>query len=261
MQAGLASLVRTGEGLAPLDPSRGGALKALVQRTNIIHIFEKGGPIMWPLLVASILALGTVIERLLFLATEKKRRDQKALDTFFTTVKHGDLDGAARQGESSKFYVVRALTYALEHRESSLGNALDYAKAREMKRFTRGIPVLDTVITLAPLLGLLGTVTGMMGSFSIIGGDLSSPGAITGGIAEALIATAFGLGIAITSLLPFNFLNSRMDEAQHELDSAASQLEIMLQTNAIVVMPTPSTQPVAATTSMTHAPRHEFAKT
>jgi flagellar motor component MotA len=88
--------------------------------------------------------------------------------------------------------------------------------------------VLDTVITLAPLLGLLGTVTGMMGSFSIIGGEFSAPGAITGGIAEALIATAFGLGIAITALLPFNFLNSRLDEARHEIESAATQLELLV---------------------------------
>lgn len=258
MQAGLAALVQTGEGSAPLDPSRGGALKALVQRTNIIHIFEKGGPIMWPLLFASIIALGTVIERLIFLASEKKRRDSDALESFFATVKRGDLNEASRRGAMSKFFVVRALTYALDHRESSLGNALDYAKAREMKRFTRGIPVLDTVITLAPLLGLLGTVTGMMGSFSIIGGDLSSPGAITGGIAEALIATAFGLGIAITSLLPFNFLNARMDEAQHELDSAASQLEMMLQTQVEpqrdLAEPAPAPAP-----AVPH--RHEYAKT
>lgn len=255
-QLGLAALVQTGSGSAPLDPSRGGALKALVQRTNIIHIFEKGGPIMWPLLVASILALGTVIERLIFLASEKKRRDPKALETFFATVKHGDLADAARNGANSKFYVVRALTYALGHRESSLGNALDYAKAREMKRFTRGIPVLDTVITLAPLLGLLGTVTGMMGSFSIIGGDLSSPGAITGGIAEALIATAFGLGIAITSLLPFNFLNARLDEAQHELDSAGSQLEMMLQTTGQAAPVIPNVTPPTPIVTQ----RHEYAK-
>ncbi len=242
LQAGLATLVRTGEGTAPLDPSRGGALKALVQRTNIVHIFEKGGPIMWPLLVASILALGTVIERLFFLANEKRLRDRSALESFFAMVKRGELEGAVKAFEYSRFYVVRALAYALGHRESSLGNALDYAKAKEMKRFSRGIPILDTVITLAPLLGLLGTVTGMMGSFSLIGGDLNSPGAITGGIAEALIATAFGLGIAITSLLPFNFLNARLDEAQHELDSAASQLEMMLSKapDADTLIPHPS---------------------
>lgn len=239
LQTGIASLVETGEGVAPLDPSRGGALKALVQRTNIIHVFEKGGPIMWPLLLASILALGTVIERLVFLANEKRRRDRGALESFFAMVKRGEREGAAQAFQSSRFYVVRALAYALGHRESSLGNALDYAKAQEMKRFSRGIPILDTVITLAPLLGLLGTVTGMMGSFSVIGGELDSPGAITGGIAEALIATAFGLGIAILSLLPFNFLNARLDEAQHELDSAAAQLELMVQSAAGAESPAP----------------------
>jgi len=239
LQAGIAALVQSGQGSVPLDPSRGGALKALVQRTNIIHIFEKGGPIMWPLLIASVLALGTVIERLLFLMNEKRKRDSRALETFFASVKRGDVDAARNVGKTSKFYVVRALTYALDHKDESLEGALEHAKALEMKRFSRGIPILDTVITLAPLLGLLGTVTGMMGSFSLIGGELNSPGAITGGIAEALIATAFGLGIAITALLPFNFLNARMDEAQHELDSAAAQLTLMMQANA--------TAPAAAT--------------
>src|SRR6185369_3722191 len=138
------------------------------------------------------------------------------------------IDGAIRIGKDSKFYLVRALGYALSHKEQSLANALFFAQAQEMKRYRRGISILDTVITLAPLLGLLGTVTGMMGSFSLIGGELSSPGAITGGIAEALIATAFGLGIAITSLLPFNFLNARADEAKHEIESASTQLELLV---------------------------------
>lgn len=229
MQTGIASLVGSGVGLLPLDPSRGGALKALVQKTNLIHIFEKGGPIMWPLLLASVLALGTVLERVIFLMGEKLKRDPKALDRFFTAVTQGDADGAILISKASKFYVVRALGYALTHKEQSLANALVYAEAQEMKRYRRGIPILDTVITLAPLLGLLGTVTGMMGSFSIIGGELSAPGAITGGIAEALIATAFGLGIAITALLPFNFLNTRMDEARHEIESAAAQLELLVR--------------------------------
>jgi biopolymer transport protein ExbB len=243
IQAGIESLVQDGEGTLPLDPSRGGALKALIQKTNIIHIFEKGGPIMWPLLCASVLALGTVLERLLFLMNERRKRSPQALDNLFKSVQRGDVEGAIRDSKSSRDFVVRALSYALVHKEQSLPSALLYARARELKRFRRGIPILDTVITLAPLLGLLGTVTGMMGSFSLIGGELSSPGAITGGIAEALIATAFGLGIAIISLIPFNFLNARLDDASHDIESASAQLEILVQP---MVLPPTVSRPYAA---------------
>jgi biopolymer transport protein ExbB len=243
LQAGIAALVETGVGDLPLDPSRGGALRALVQKTNLLHIFEKGGPIMWPLLFASILALGTVIERLFFLLRERMKRDPEAVENFFAAVDEGDYDGAIAESSGSRFYVVRALSYALSRRDKSLASAVMYAQAQELKRFRRGIPILDTVITLAPLLGLLGTVTGMMGSFSLIGGDLSAPGAITGGIAEALIATAFGLGIAITALLPFNFLNSRIEEARHELDSAATQLELMVHPKKEVAPAAPPAVP------------------
>jgi biopolymer transport protein ExbB len=192
-------------------------------------VFEKGGPIMWPLLIASILAFGAVLERLAFLLAEKMKRDDKALDQFFAAVTRGAIDDAIAISKASRFYVLRTLGYALVHKEQSLANALVFAQAREMKRFRRGIAILDTVITLAPLLGLLGTVTGMMSSFSLIGGDLSAPGAITGGIAEALIATAFGLGIAITALLPFNYLNNRIDEAREEIETATAQLELLLR--------------------------------
>lgn len=229
MQIGLSALVENGEGVLPLDPSLGGALKALVQKTNLIHIFEKGGPIMWPLLAASILALGTVLERIFFLLSEGRKRSRKALEEFFSEVQKGDIEEAVRISKDTKDFVVRTLGYALEHKEQSLPNAILYAQGNELKRFRRGIPILDTVITLAPLLGLLGTVTGMMASFSLIGGELSAPGAITGGIAEALIATAFGLGIAILCLLPFNFLNTKLEEARHEIDSAAAQLELLVK--------------------------------
>jgi len=241
MQSGLTSLVNGGEGILPFDPSRGAALKALVQKTSLYHIFEKGGPIMWPLLLASILSLGTVLERVIFLMWQRLCRSPRALDRFFKAVTKGDYPEAVRISSKSRFFVVRALGYALKHQEQSLANALIYAQAKELKKFRRGIPVLDTVITLAPLLGLLGTVTGMMGSFSLIGGELSAPGAITGGIAEALIATAFGLGIAITSLIPFNILNTRLDEARLEIESAATQLELLIH---------PGQPPMAAQTAV-----------
>lgn len=248
IQSTLAPLVQQGEGSMPLDPSRGGALKALVQKTNLIHIFEKGGPIMWPLLVASILAVGTVLERLLFLANEGRKRSRRKMDELFKAVERGDHTAAVAVMSSTKDFVVRVLGYALQHREQSMTNALLYAQSRELKRFRRGIPVLDTVITLAPLLGLLGTVTGMMGSFSLIGGDLSAPGAITGGIAEALIATAFGLGIAITSLLPFNYLNTKLEEAEREIETAANRLELLCvsKPDAVAAATADSAEPALA---------------
>lgn len=208
------------------------AYKASLEKSSLIAIFQKGGPIMWPLLCASILALGTVIDRLFFLFVQRCKRDSRSLKRFLEALRQADIESAKQISKKSKYYVIRVLDYALSHKDKSLSSALLYAKERELKRFRGGIPILDTVITLAPLLGLLGTVTGMMGSFSLIGGELSAPGAITGGIAEALIATAFGLGIAITSLLPFNFLNTKMEEARQEIESAATQLELLLHPKA-----------------------------
>lgn len=229
MNGGILALVNGGAGEAPLDPTRGSALKELVKKTSIVYLFKKGGPIMWPLLVVSILALATVIERTLFLLNEGRRRNADSVEDLLAAVGSGDIDKAIKLGTQSKDYVARSLTYALQHREKSLPNALMYANAQEVKRFSRGLPILDTAITIAPLLGLLGTVTGMMNSFALIGGELSAPGAITGGIAEALIATAFGLGIAIVSLIPFNLLNTRIEQARHELDAASTQLELLVR--------------------------------
>ena len=233
LDGGLADAVRplvaSGSGTLPLDASRGGALKALVQKASLVHIFIKGGPIMWPMLFASIVALAVALERVVFLVNEQRKRNPKALADFFIAVGKGDLGGALAHAGRSQDPIVSTLGYALEHRDQSLGHALAYAETRTMKRYKRGLPVLDTVITLAPLLGLLGTVTGMMGSFAVIGGDLSSPGAITGGIAEALIATAFGLIIAILCLIPFNYLNSRIETMEGELLACGEQLKLMIE--------------------------------
>jgi biopolymer transport protein ExbB len=198
----------------------------------LIQIFLKGGPVMWPLLLVSIVALATVLERLVFLATEKSRRNRRELRDVFARVERGDAEGAIRLGRGSRDYVARVMTAALQERNSSFTNALLAASAEELKRFNRGLPLLDTVITLSPLLGLLGTVVGMIHSFGLIAGELDAPAAITGGIAEALIATAFGLGIAITALLPFNYLNTKLEDARRELEVAGNKLELLLVKHA-----------------------------
>jgi biopolymer transport protein ExbB len=194
-----------------------------------VHIFIKGGPIMWPMLAASVVGLAVVIERVIFLLNEQRKRSPKTVNRFFQEVAKGNLPGAIAIANDSKDAICKTMGFALENREASLSHALTYAETRTLKRYRRGIAVLDTVITLAPLLGLLGTVTGMMGSFAVIGGDLSSPGAITGGIAEALIATAFGLIIAIVCLIPFNYLNNRIEGVETELLAAGEQLKLLME--------------------------------
>lgn len=195
----------------------------------MIELFIKGGPIMWPLLLTSIVALATIVERVIFIIRQNARRSPAAVEEVIGLVEKGEIEKAIKKGSSSQDFVARTLTYALKNRDQSLSNAVLRASGVELKRFSRGLSVLDTIITLAPLLGLLGTVTGMISAFGLLGAsELDAPTAITGGIAEALIATAYGLGIAIISLIPFNYLNSSLEDARHDLEDAASQLELIL---------------------------------
>lgn len=195
----------------------------------MIQLFLKGGPVMWPLLLTSITALAVVMERILFLIGESRRRDPEALDKILTLVEAGKSDEAASVGGSSSDPVVQVLVSGLRHREESYTNAILRKANETLRAYNRGLSTLDTIITLAPLLGLLGTVTGMIRAFGLIGNqEIGMPTAITGGIAEALIATAFGLAIAILALIPFNYLNARQEEVRHEIEDAASQLEILL---------------------------------
>jgi biopolymer transport protein ExbB len=194
----------------------------------MIQIFLKGGPMMWPLLLTSLAALTVVIERLFFAIRESVQRQPQVVALIMAQAEQGDFEAAAAAGRGSRDFVARVLTYALEHRDVSYSNALLGASNLELQRFNRGISILDTIITLAPLEGLFGTVTGMIHSFHMLGGELGAPTAITGGIAEALIATAFGLVIAMVALLPFNYLNARLEQARQEIETSSAQMEMML---------------------------------
>lgn len=224
-------LANTGKGLLPVDGTLGGAIKDFVQKHSLLDTYIHGGPIMHPLLLVSILVFGTAIERIFFILREKKRRKPRDVLALLDSVEAGEFEQAIKIGNKSHDYVARALSHALEHVETNITDALGLAASLEIKRFKRGFFVLDTGMTIAPLLGLLGTVTGMMASFAAIGGDMGAPSAITGGIAEALIATAFGLVIAMTGLVPFNYLNNMVEDAEHELEVAASKLELIIERN------------------------------
>ena len=224
-----ASMMAGGEGVIPSDFTMGQALRNYGNKNSIIRTFIHGGPIMWPLLLSAIVAAIVSLERSLFIVSEKRRQNPEQVEKIFALVESGNQPAAIQVANASTDFVARVLGFALANANLSIGQAISKASAVELKRFSRGLPILDTIITAAPLLGLLGTVTGMMNTFSMMGGDeLGAPTAITGGIAEGLIATAFGLLIAITCLFPNNYLNARIESAQHEMEDAGRRLELML---------------------------------
>ncbi len=184
---------------------------------------------MWPILAASLAALTVIIERIVFIIREKRSRYPETVGKIFSEVEKGNIEEAIQAGEGCRDFVAVTLVYGLRHRRKAFSNALLQAANKELKRFNRGLPVLDTIITLAPLLGLLGTVTGMIHAFGLFGGsEIEAPKVITGGIAEAFFTTAYGLLTAIITLIPFNYLNARLEEARHEIEDATTHLELLL---------------------------------
>ena len=216
------------------SPSASAAPAAHLYETKVtgnyfIDKFNQGGPVMWPILIVSIVGLTVVIERVFWWTGRWFRRDPKRIEKVFTAIEVGDVAEASRLSRDSRDPVLRMMWNGLNHQHASLQGALQVAAGIEIKRAGRFLVVMDTLVTLAPLLGLLGTVTGLIKAFGALGNEEIAVVAVTGGIAEALIATACGLGIAIFSLIPFNFFTSRVSNLEFELQTAATNLEVMLE--------------------------------
>jgi biopolymer transport protein ExbB len=159
--------------------------------------------------------------------TPGNQGEQNHMD-LLTVVMHelGHLLGYAHEDRG---VMSETLAAGIRHRNPAATLAMEAAARAEIARLRRFLPVLDTIITLSPLLGLLGTVTGMIGAFGVMGqSGLNSAVAITGGVGEALIATAVGLGVAIAALVPFNFFNSRAEEMLDTIERYGSRLELLL---------------------------------
>jgi biopolymer transport protein ExbB len=170
------------------------------------------------------------IERAIFILREMISRQPDVVEKMLERVEQGDPDAAIALGKKSSDFVARILTYALSHREQSLTNAFVRASNLELKRYQAGGAVLDTTVTAAPYLGLLGTVTGMMATFGALRDSTDIAKAsndIMGGVGEALIATMCGLGIAIFGLIPFNILNAQTEQAKHDISDASNALALL----------------------------------
>lgn len=194
----------------------------------IVEKYKAGGPIMHPILVVAIVAVAVVTERAFWWIRESFKRDATTLEKVLAAMENGDFRAAVSLAKDSVDPVIRMIYRGLSHVHGSLTGALQVAAGAELKRAGRFLMLIDTCITVAPLLGLLGTVTGIMSAFGAVGGNELAVEAVSGGIGEALIATAAGLGIAIFCLLPFNYFNERLAKLQFELETAATNVEVMV---------------------------------
>jgi len=196
----------------------------------MIDVFLKGGPIMYPLLICSIIALTVIIERMIFWIVEDHRRDQALVNDVLSLAERGDWETVRTSIGDSKDFALRILVAGILHKEFSMAKAMETAATDEIDRMRRHLPILDTIITVSPLLGIFGTVIGIILSFEILGSaGIEEPQAVTAGIAQALITTASGLGIAILSLFPYNYFNSRVEKAAAYIEKYATSLEIVYE--------------------------------
>lgn len=196
----------------------------------MFEIFLSGGPVMYPLLLCSVIALTVIIERTFFWIGVGMRRNEALVDNVLESCRKGDWEAVRAKASGSKNYVVRVLVSGILHRDYSMVKAMESAAAEEISRMQRFMGVLDTMITVAPLLGIFGTVLGIIESFDMLGSvGIEAPQAVTGGIAQALITTASGLGIAIVCVFPFNYFNSRIERAAKYIEKYATSFEIVYE--------------------------------
>ena len=192
------------------------------------EFMHNGGPVMWPLLLCAILSVAVMIER--FISITRASKDNEALsEQVREHLNAGRVNDALQICDDHAGPVAALLANGIRNRNldsDSIERAMEELALRETPLLYRRLGVLDTVITIAPLLGLLGTVTGMIKSFHVVGSaaGLNNPNAITGGVAEALLATATGLAIAIVTLVGYNYLTEKVKEIIADMEIRATQL-------------------------------------
>ena len=202
--------------------------------TDGISFLLRGGPVMWPLFICAIWSVTVMIERYFALRGVASGSRSLAVDVR-DALQRGRRASAeqilnVRGGPVSRLLSVAVKNSGLPRLE--IEALVTEAAAEEMPALTRGLSSLDTIITIAPLLGLLGTVTGMIKAFQVVAissGQAAPATTITGGVAEALIATATGLAIAIVTLVGYNYLSEQVKSIVSMMDAGANKIINVLQ--------------------------------
>ncbi len=200
-------------------------------------VIQKGGPIMYLIILCSVLALAVVIERLYHLHLAKIDTNT-FMSKIAATLKRNKIMEAIEMCNNTPgpiAHIVKAGILKHDRPRSEIREAIEDAGVHEVPRLEKNLGVLATIAHISPLLGLLGTVTGMVRAFQVIQEKATSlypvnPGDLAGGIWEALITTVAGLSVAIPTFVAYNYLVSRVDGFVLDAEKSATDLLNILTT-------------------------------
>ncbi|BEO93700.1 biopolymer transport exbB protein [Fusobacterium vincentii ATCC 51190] len=196
----------------------------------MLHYLEVGGPILWVLVVISIGAFAVVLERIVFFARNEKNIGDTFKDEILSLVANKKIDEAIALCDTKKSCVASAVKKFLQKAPKGI-DVQDYEfilkeiTIKETSPYESRLNLLASVISISPMLGLLGTVTGMIRAFTNISKYGAGDAAIVAdGIAEALLTTAAGLMIAIPVIVIYNYLNRRLEKMENEIDDVVTNI-------------------------------------
>jgi biopolymer transport protein ExbB len=195
----------------------------------VVNTFLQGGWVMWPILASFFLALCVLLDRAVWwlrLKSSLRPRDQdKAREAIGT----GEFEEAWKLTRNTSDPYLKNLAEGMTHANTSMLAAMQLDATHLIEKSEARMWVISTMITMAPLLGLFGTVVGIMSSFHFVGDEQLAASKVSGGIAEALIATACGIAIAILCLLPYNFFRKRVSVLRGSLERWINHTELLVK--------------------------------
>ncbi len=219
--------IRQGGDVIPLDVSGGKALEKLKQNRSFVQFLQAGGPVVIPLLLLAVVALIMVIERAIYLARVDSNVD-RLLGKVVPLLETGKFDDAMKESSAGRGPVYSIMRTGIEQGRKSGGKLeeiLQESILAELPSLERFLGALAVMAAVAPLLGLLGTVSGMIGTFQVITVyGTGNAKLLSGGISEALITTEIGLVIAVPILLAHAWLNRQVRTIVSHMDRAAISL-------------------------------------
>ncbi len=218
--------------VAPVDLSNGAFFVQLSKTDTLVDQFNAGGIFMWPILIVGALGILLGIERFIVLSTKSKASD-KVMDHIKSMANQGNWQEAKNFCSSkSRIPTCQMLEGAIEnvgHTQEVLENSLQEAILRQVPKLERFLPTIALFAVISPLLGLLGTVTGMITTFKVLMEvGTSNAGMLAGGISEALLTTKFGLVVAVPLMIIHHFLKSQVDGIINDMEEKGTSFAITL---------------------------------